>query len=79
MPTFARIGPYRFFVFSNEGREPPHVHIQRDEDMAKVWLSPVALARNDGFRSTELVRILRIVAERRDEFMTKWEAFHGRN
>lgn len=47
--------------------------------MAKVWLSPVTLARNDGFRSTELVRILRIVAERKDEFMTKWEDFHGRH
>ncbi len=30
MPTVFRSGPYRFFFYSNEGSEPPHIHVQRD-------------------------------------------------
>ena len=30
LPTVARIGPYRFFFFSNEGTESPHVHVQHE-------------------------------------------------
>jgi hypothetical protein len=38
MPPIARFGPYRVFFFSNEGREPPHIHAQRDSSLAKFWL-----------------------------------------
>jgi len=44
MPTVLRIGPYRFFFFSNEGNEPPHVHVERDDNTAKYWLDPVRVA-----------------------------------
>lgn len=30
MPTILRDGPYRLFFYSNEGEEPPHVHVERD-------------------------------------------------
>lgn len=30
MPTIFREGPWRFFFYSNEGTEPPHVHVARD-------------------------------------------------
>jgi len=46
MPSILRIGPYRFYFFSNEGEEPPHVHIDRDAASAKVWLGPLELARS---------------------------------
>ncbi len=35
MPTVTRIGAYRFFFFSNEGTEPPHVHVEREDALAK--------------------------------------------
>ena len=38
MPSVLRSGPYRFYFFSHEPNEPPHVHIDRDEATAKVWL-----------------------------------------
>src|SRR5688572_3522127 len=44
MPTVARIGPYRFFFYGNEGTEPPHIHVQRERRLAKFWLDPVLLA-----------------------------------
>ncbi|WP_231363466.1 DUF4160 domain-containing protein [Thioalkalivibrio sulfidiphilus] len=48
------IGPYRFFFYSNERGEPPHIHVQRERFLAKFWLSPVALAGSKRFASHEL-------------------------
>ena len=75
MPTFARVGPYRFFIFGNEGLEPMHIHVQRDRSLAKFWLRPIALASCSGFPAHELRRIQRLVEERRDEFEESWREF----
>lgn len=48
MPTILRWNGYRFYFFSNEGAEPPHIHIDKAGNSAKYWLQPVALARNIG-------------------------------
>jgi hypothetical protein len=44
MPTILRDGRWRFFFYSNEGSEPPHVHVESADGEAKYWLTPVALA-----------------------------------
>ena len=64
MPTVLRIGPYRFFFYSNENNEPQHVHIESDEKVAKYWLDPVQLASSYGFRSYELTQIRGLVLEK---------------
>jgi hypothetical protein len=43
-------GPYRFFFYSFDCQEPPHVHVRRERLTCKFWLDPVSLAGNDGFR-----------------------------
>ena len=48
MPTVLRVGPYRLFFYSGDGREPPHVHVERDDSLAKFWLAPVRLASSQG-------------------------------
>lgn len=75
MPTIARIGPYRFFFYGNEGQEAPHIHVQRDRGLAKFWLRPVALASAGGFAGHELRRIHRLVEEHRDRFEEAWREF----
>lgn len=75
MPTIRRSGPYRFFFFSNEGLEPPHVHVQRDRALAKFWIAPVALASSTGFSARELNQIEHLVAESRDDFEEIWREF----
>ena len=57
MPTVLRTGPYRFYFYSHEPNEPPHVHVDRDDLSAKFWLEPVSLARNLGFNARELRRL----------------------
>ena len=72
MPTVLRLGPYRFFFYSNEGFEPPHVHMERDDGNAKFWLTTVALASSQGIAAQELRRLERIVAEHRERFIEAW-------
>jgi hypothetical protein len=72
MPNVLRVKGYRFFFFSLEGQEPPHVHVEAAEKFAKFWLTPVSLAKSRGFRSSELTEIQRIVEENRDLFEEKW-------
>ena len=57
MPTVLRIGPYRFFFYSEEGTEPPHVHIEAGERRAKYWLVPIQRHKSDGFNPGELKEI----------------------
>ena len=61
MPTILRIDGYRFYFYSHEPNEPPHVHIDRAEFSIKVWLDPVSIARNAGFRPSEQTTIPRLV------------------
>jgi hypothetical protein len=61
MPTVLRIGRFRFFFSSNEGQEPPHIHVQASSDEAKFWLDPIGLASNYGFRGRDLTEIERLV------------------
>ncbi len=39
MPTILRIGPYRFFFYAGDRDEPQHVHVERDDRIAKFWLA----------------------------------------
>ena len=48
-PTVLRVERYRFLFVSNEGHEPPHVHLQDGEQLAKRWLDEVQLAASSGF------------------------------
>jgi hypothetical protein len=76
MPTIARIGPYRVFFYSNEGFERPHVHIERDDSVAKFWLAPVDLEENWNFPARELTTLRDLVVENQRAWLEKWYEFH---
>ena len=75
MPALLRVGGYRFFFYSLEDREPPHIHVAHAGRYAKFWLDPVTLASNRGLRSHELTVVGRLVLENRDLFSEKWNAY----
>lgn len=77
-PTVLRIGPYRFFFFSNEGLEPPHIHVQADEKLAKFWLDPVRLSRSSRFAVHELTRIEALVRDNEPRLLEVWHEFFSR-
>ena len=77
MPTVLKIGPHRFYFFSKEGREPPHIHVETAEKAAKFWLSPVELAWAVGYNARELRKIRELIEEHASLFSEKWhEHFH---
>ena len=78
MPAVLRWTGYRFYFFSNEGTEPPHIHIDKGGASAKYWLQPVALARNIGYSAKELREIEAKVAQEAAALVEAWlEHFGG--
>ncbi len=60
MPTVIIEG-HKFRFYSSDFSEPPHVHVIRAENEAKIRLVPVALVYNHGYNTAALNRILRLV------------------
>ena len=54
MPTVLRLHGCRFYFYSHEPNEPPHIHVDRGGSSAKFWLQTVAIARNLGYSAREL-------------------------
>lgn len=77
MPTVLRTGGYRFFFYSNENGEPPHIHVQRERLLAKFWLKPVSLAGSSGFAAPELNKLLGLVEAHQQIFVEAWNEFFG--
>ncbi len=78
MPKVLREGPYRLFFYAGDGDEPLHIHVERDDKIAKFWLGPVRLQWSGGFNPIEIRRIRRIVEERQQQLTEAWdEYFHG--
>lgn len=80
MPTVLRIDGYRLYFYSNEGdpREPVHVHVEKGEAEAKVWLVPnIALSESHGFNAIELRGIMLIVERHRDTIERAWHDHFG--
>ena len=75
MPTILRAGPYRFFFYSSDRDELPHVHAERDNNEAKFWLKPVKLERSRGFNRKELRRIEGLILEGAEGMLRSWNEY----
>ena len=72
MPTILRVSGLRFFFYSLEGAEPPHIHVEQGDGVAKFRLEPVGLASSRGLRAHELNRLRALVIEHRLAFLEAW-------
>ena len=77
MPTILRVGPFRFYFYSHEPNEPPHVHIDRGEATIKLWLDPVTVAKSRGFRAHEINAIVALVDEHCAKLLEAWHEHFG--
>ncbi len=75
MPTILRLGPYRFYFYSHEPNEPPHIHIDRDSSSAKFWLNSIGLANNIGFSPKELRKLYIIVEDHQETLLEAWHEY----
>lgn len=76
-PRAILINGFDFFFYSmEEGRI--HVHIEKGEYTAKVWLKPmIELAYNHGFSSKELKFILQIITDNERAINDRWNSHFG--
>lgn len=71
-PRALLIDGYDFYFFSNE-EERMHVHVDKGEDEAKVWIEPkIELAENHGFSPREIKFILKTIEEHERAIRKKW-------
>lgn len=77
MPTVMRGGPYRLFFYAGDRDEPQHVHVERDDKIAKFWLDPVRLQKSGGFSRTEISRIRKMIEQNRTELLEAWNDYFG--
>jgi hypothetical protein len=77
LPTVLRANGYRFYFYSHEPGEPAHVHVDKGGASAKVWLDRVSVARNRGFRASELNAIFHLVRDHRSALLEAWNGYFG--
>jgi len=75
MPTILRIGAFRFHFYSDEGNEPPHIHVRSGDCECKFWLNPVALASNKGIAPHVLRVVERLVYENQKLLLESYHEF----
>ncbi len=71
MPTLLRIEGFRFF-YSNERQEPSHVHVEKADAEAKLWLQPVQVAYSHRLTRAELRRVRELTVQHQAAFVERW-------
>ena len=71
MPTIIIEG-YKFRFYSSDINEPPHVHVIRDNNVAKIWLQPVVVEYSHGYNQPTLNRILKLTRQNQDRLLGAW-------
>ena len=79
MPTVLFLNAFRFFFYSNENNEPPHIHVRKGSAEGKIWLEPVAeIAWQFGFYKQEENALWQIVTEHQQLFKDKWNEYFSK-
>ncbi len=77
MPTVLRENGYRFYFYSHEPNEPPHIHVDKGEATIKIWLESLEVTKSRGFRAHEISGIVKMVGKHRHLFREKWHEYFG--
>ncbi len=77
MPTILIQDGFRLFFYSNEGVEPPHVHVEYQGAVAKFWVQPVRAASNLGMTKKDFAKAYFLVTRHQTKVLEKWYEFFG--
>jgi hypothetical protein len=72
MPALLRVEGLRFFFYSSERHEPPHVHVEKGEGEAKLWLQPIQLVYSYRLTPSELRRVRELTFQHQAMFVERW-------
>ncbi|HET6429594.1 MAG TPA: DUF4160 domain-containing protein [Phycisphaerae bacterium] len=81
MPTILMVRGWRVFFYSNEGREPLHVHARKGDAECKFWLLPESYDIDEAWSynlSARLRREIRkILFDHFELIAEEWERHFG--
>jgi hypothetical protein len=77
MPTVLRLLGFRSHFYSDEGTEPPPIHVDAGDGECKFWLAPVALARQRGMSAVDIRKVERLVYEHQAFLLEKYDDFQS--
>jgi hypothetical protein len=75
-PTILRQGGYQVTIFAND-HLPPHVHVRRAGNAARIRLDPIEVLHNQGYNVRELGQIVAIVRQHQALLLLAWTEMHG--
>jgi hypothetical protein len=78
MPTILRIEGFRFYFYSHETDEPPHIHIDKENNSTKFWLDNISLTRSIGYSAKDLRRIQNIITKNQTFLLEKWYGYFSK-
>lgn len=78
MPKVLDVEGFRFFFFSEGRQEPPHVHVEKGDGGAKLWLQPVQVAYTYSLTPAQIRRIRELTFEHQAAFVERWNEYFGR-
>jgi hypothetical protein len=78
VPSVLQVEGFRFFFFSDERQEPPHVHVEKGDGAAKLWLQPVQIAYTYKLTRPEIRRIRELTFQHQATFVERWNEHFGR-
>jgi hypothetical protein len=77
MPTIL-INGYKFRFYSSDVNEPPHVHVIRAEQEAKIWLESLEVEYNRGYNKAELHKVLKLTELNETKLLEAWHEHFDR-
>lgn len=76
MPKILEVNGFKFYFWSKEGDEPPHVHIKKGDGNAKFWLIPEIKEKYSyGFTVREKRDIRDIINDNLETLINHWNEF----
>ncbi len=73
------IDGFRFYFFSKENGEPPHMHIEKGGGSAKWWLTPQPrVVYSVGFKAGDERKIETLVNKHQHELLQAWQRYFNR-
>jgi len=74
MPTVFIENGFRFFFYSKDVSERPHIHIENADGEIKLWMDTFTVAKRYGYmRKSDERCAIEIAKRRRQDIMDAWQ------
>jgi hypothetical protein len=61
--------------YANDRSEVVHIHVERENMIAKFWVDPIRFQESGGFNRKELLKIQKIIEENAHRIMEAWNEY----